>query len=280
MKVRKTKVKIQKRMSLEAIAQELANQFIGAIYSAIHNKTVSDLREGEELEDVVEQSIDQQGMAEDMLRISSTKIMVNLAVDISGSMYSRLEGTTKIVTAMTMMRTFAKAFRIIEETLPTDVFDYRVWLWAALSGKSFLLLDKDKGFDKENSSFSSYFDPDQYKDKPVDEILKEVMDGNTALSGGGTYLGPVVAKWAELDLQRMSSHKLDIVFTDGGLYDEKDVTTAQMFRQSGRYMGLIYTVGAYQSLLPGGFLGYDVGPHEVQKVTESTLIDFVQQTLF
>lgn len=280
MPIRKTKVKIRKKMTLDAISQELASQFIGAIYSAVHNKTVTDMNEGDELDDVVSQSIEHQGMAEELLRMGSTKIMVNLAVDISGSMFRRLGGISAIVPAMTMMRIFVKAFRIIEESLPADVFDYRVWLWAALSGPAFFQLGKDKGIVEENSSFSKWFDPGFMKDMPVDKILSDVMENKSSMSGGGTYLAPVIAKWAELDMQRMSTHKLDIVFTDGGLFDTDGVSMSQLFRQSGKYMGLIYTVGAYQHKLPIGFLGYDVAPNEIQKVTERTLTDFVQSTLY
>src|SRR3990167_5467903 len=101
----RNRVRIKKAqvMSLDQMAGAIADDVTAAIYSSVGNRTVAHLDQGDQLDAVVDQYLDRHGMSEDLLRLSSTRIEVNMGCDVSGSMYWSGRRST-IVTAMTTFR--------------------------------------------------------------------------------------------------------------------------------------------------------------------------------
>jgi hypothetical protein len=270
--IRKLKFRVKKTITLQMIANQLAQDFIGAIYSAIGSKSIANLNVGDELTDVVDQYLDKSGMSEEMNRMSTTKIRVNVGIDCSVSMWSRYNGKP-IVRASVVMRTLMKAFRIVQEQLPADVFDYSLWLWACGRSGSRCVCLTDEGYDTLG------FPVMQNKaDETIDRLLESIAGNEPSWSGSGTQLAPMLEMWTrwQLDRGQPGTHTLDIVVTDGELGDVQEASHVQLFRQTGKYIAMMLTVGNAAYTAPDGFLSYAVRVDEMEGVIRNTLMDFVQ----
>jgi len=283
----KRKLKVKKTITLDQIAEALAQDFIGAVYSAIGTKSVQDLTSGDELAEVVDQSLSRHGMADELVRMSSTRIHVNVGVDISGSMFWRSGGTKPIVRAATVMRVMLKAFDIIAQSLPPDVFQYSLWLWAAGRGRGVACLThegySDQGSGGRWTSYSSLEDvmrrlmPTRSVTE-IDAVLETLTKSEPDWAGGGTWLAPMLERLSQWEMERgdPASHTLDIVVTDGELGDTENCSTVQLFRQRGKYIAMLLNIADYQSSVPDGFINYAVQTDQLEDVIRTQLLDFVQ----
>lgn len=258
------RLKIKRTLSLDAIAHQLAQDIIGAIYSAIGQKNVTDLYVGDQLSDVVDQSLSRTGFAEEMDRMSSTRIRVKLGIDMSGSMFNR--SNRSMVRAATMARVLLKAFDEVQGALPPGVFEFSLWMW---SHEAYCITHD--GYDKIQIVNARTV-------PAMDAMLESLAKTIPYWAGGGTQLVPLLSKWTQWDLDRpeTGTHTLDIVITDGAIWDLEDAEQIQLFRQSGKYMAMMLTIGDYAYDAPNGFVSYAVRSDELQPVIRDTLDQFVK----
>lgn len=270
------KIRIKRTITLEHVAEQLAQDIIGAVYSAIGNKTVYDLREGE-LTEVVDQALDRIGMSDDLVRINKTRIEINVALDVSGSMFKRFEKyalVKPIVPALTTMRVLLRALKIVSDTLPSDVFKYSLWLWAMTWGGEFACLSHPNQDDGRLSHLLGERDF-----KAVDDLLLSLSKEKPSWRGSATYLAPLLTnfeKW-NAELGDPTAHKLDIILTDGGLYDVEESSVVQEFRVTNKYEAILLMLGNAVTRVPRGFTQFSIRPTEVGEVIRNFLLGFVQR---
>lgn len=270
------KIRIKRTITLEHIAEQLAQDIIGAVYSAIGNKTVYDLREGE-LTEVVDQALDKVGMSEDLVRISKTRIEINIALDVSGSMFKRFERNAlvkPIVPASTTMRVLLRSLKIVSDALPQDVFKYSLWLWAMTWGGEFACLSH-LGQDDGRLSYAL----GERDFGAIDGLLISLSKETPSWHGSATYLAPLLTnleKW-NTELGDPTAHKLDIILTDGGLYDVEESSQVQEFRVTNKYEAVLLMLGNAVTRVPRGFTMFNIRPTEVGEVIRNFLLGFVQR---
>lgn len=269
------RVKIKRgTVTLDNIAAALATDFTAAIYSAVSNKTIAGQQEGDYLSDVVEQSLDRQGMSEELLRMGSTKIEVNVGLDISGSMFSRYGGRP-IVAATVVMRVLNKAFDIVRQSLPAGVFKANLWLWAMSGNGRHCRCLTDQRYGTYQSKLFVGTEAEQVK--MIDDLLAGFGKHEPYYAGGGTELAPLIQQvtaW-ENDEGDPTAHRLLIAITDGALEDASAAAEVQNWR-SGKLYNLLYNVGGYSGDVPAGFLAYGGNVLELEGFVRQSLFDFVQ----
>lgn len=266
----RVKVKIKKGLSIEQMANQLAQDFIAAIYSSVGNKVITDQRVGDWLDDVVEQSLDHSGMADEQTRLSATRIEANIALDVSGSMFNRWSGRAHVPAAF-MVRLLHKAFRIVEAELPQSVFKFNIWLWAvSFGGRNCACLTAPE--------FGHFQINDCTDVKTVDAILEGLGRSEPYYAGSGTQLCPwltCVRQWEE-QYGDPTAHKLDIVVTDGLIHDNDVVNHEQNFRP-GKLNSLLFVVSNDTNRNLLGFTSYNVNAFRLREVVADELLAFVQR---
>jgi hypothetical protein len=281
-KMRALKFKLHKTITLDQIADQLAQDIGGAIYSAINNRTISGLYVGDDLAEVVDQGLSRDGMSDDLNRMSSTRIRINVAVDVSGSMFARFM-SRPIVRAMTLSRVLLKAFNTVKQQFPGGVFDFSMWLFAASNGKGCFCLTHT-GYDE----FDQHDGPNGFSKKTIglnarspeeiDRLLESTAQVEPWWSGASTELAPMLEKWAQWTLDRgePGTHNLDIVISDGAIYDIEEASVVQLFRITGKYLALLFTIGNWSYEAPNGFTSYAIQTNELEPVMRETLDQFVK----
>lgn len=265
--------KVQKKViAFEAMAAALAQDFIAAVYTSVGNQVVADQREGEWLQDVVEQSLDHQGMADEQMRLSSTRIECNVGLDVSASMFERWVGRPNVASAF-IVRLLHKAFRIVEAELPADVFKFNIWLFAIGSGgrECACLTSPEFG----NYTVTSIYNCDN---NAVDGVLEGIGRSEPYYSGSGTRLLPWMAgvlKWEEAHGDP-TAHKLDIVITDGLIHDAELVNKSQNMRP-GKLSAMLLVIGGDVNRNLLGFTSYNINLFNLHDVIVAELMSFVQR---
>jgi len=285
MTAQRGRLKIKRRaLTLDQIAAQMGDDFIAAIYSAIGNRTITDLYEGDRLDDVVEQALDRSGMADDLNRLSSTRMEIHVGLDVSMSMFDDRKGGRIVMGAM-LERLLNKAFQYVTQSLPAYVFRANLWLWAAgrgswyndnnpyMGGQACWCLT-DPGYGNPNSWRGRFSTSD------VDDVLKIVGEKEPGWSGAGTFLAPLLAEIMRWELEQGSSnaHRLNIIITDGALHDTPACSIIQRDRGTSRLLCLLLNVGYYESseLIPEGFTQYHVELDKLADVVRDVVLAFVQ----
>src|SRR3990167_9844923 len=232
------KVKQKKALAFESMAAQFAQDFVAAVYTSVGNRVVADQHEGDWLQDVVEQSLDHSGMADEQMKLASTRIEVNVAMDVSGSMFERWAGRPNVASAF-IVRLLHRSFRIVEAELPQSVFKFNIWLFAVAGGGRCCacLTSPDFG----NYAVTSIHNCDSAS---VDAVLEGLGRSEPYYSGNGTRLQPWmdgVRKWEEVHGDP-TAHKLDIVITDGLIHDADKVNATQNMRP-GKLSAMMLVIG-------------------------------------
>jgi len=268
----RNKVKVRRNaLTLDHIAGQIANNFVSAVYAAVGNKVITGMREGDYLEDVVDQGLEHDGMAEENFRLTKTKMEVHVGLDISGSMYMRYGGNP-IVPAALSMRLMNKALSIVTQVLPSGVFTYQLWLWSTWNK---CLTDQNYGTNTNRVIWPA--NGNVVSEKDIDEYLTGIARHEPSGFGGGTDLAPLIEqikRWEE-EHSDASAHRLNLIITDGALGDTEEASQVQSWR-GGRLMSVIFNIGEYSHDVPVGFLGYSGKVTELQPFMEQMLADFVQ----
>lgn len=271
--------RIKRTIPLDVVAGQLADDLIAAVYSAVGNKEVDNLREGDGIDDVVDQSLTSTGMYEFRNRLSSTRIEVKIGTDVSGSMFSRGVGSP-IVKAMTLKRLLRNATEKVALALPPDVFKASYWLWAVgwSRGKDVLRVDSDVNVAKLDSTFwNSDFELGM---KDPDKFLEGIARASRwPWQGSATYLGPMLSAWEELEKRQTDyhAHRLDIVITDGQIHDPQECAVIQSSRNWGRHRALLFNISGWLGKVPDGFTGYHLMITDLEPVIKEEMERFIQE---
>lgn len=279
-------VLFKKTVPLPVIAAQVGDEFLAAVYAGIARKTKYGLESGSDLDGVVQHYLEHDGFSDDAKLLSKIRMQIQLACDLSGSMF-RLENGKPIVPAMTMMRMFQRALRQAKETLSAETLRYSLWLWSVseYGGHDICLDDLLMG---------TYIPP-QYHDRPllmglpapltpleVDKFFEDVMMVKPEFKGTGTQLLPLVQsfrKWED-NYGDTGAYCLDIVVTDGRLYpdDIKAVNKVQSERLAyGKRMGALIQIGQEKVIVPEGFTLYNCKPQYLDLTIREILLTFVQK---
>ena len=275
------KLKIRRTLTLEQRAYSLATDIVGAIYSAIGNKTVDDQHEGDEMTDVVGQYFQRAGMEEEQTRMSRTRLRINVGVDVSGSMFGTSYGKP-IRDASVAAGVLNLALSQVAQQLPVQVFDYSMWIWAAGHRGDGVACLTHPALDYPAAYFDSAFGT-QRDVACAEKIFKQLSSGHAPNWRGSsthmTQLCELLAKW-NLEHGAVDAHVLDIMITDGEVYDWRSASEIQAFRQNGRYQALLLNVGRYDTMeVPACFTVFRVDPTVVGPMISEEIFRFVRSTI-
>lgn len=269
----RVKIKVRKKgLNLNQISESIASDLIAAIYSSIGDRRVNGLTEGDELADVVDQYLGKDGMAENLTRMSSTQLTINVAVDISKSMFDRF-GARPIVPAMTIARVLLKAFDSIAHQLPPDVFKYNIWLWAIGYGGKDVSCLTDQRYGTYQIMGAGY----DSNIELIDTVLADIAKRQPYYAGSGTKLGNYVdevSKW-ETENTSQVAHRLDLVVTDGMIHDV-DRTSVLQDARTGKLNSYIFNVASDVNAVPIGFTQYYINAFNLQQILTDAVLAFVQ----
>lgn len=269
--------KIARTLPLDVVAGQISEDITAALYNSVGNKIIADLREGDALEDVVAQGLDRTGMSDTLMRLSSTRIEVKVGIDVSGSMFNRSSGSP-IVRATSVTRLLRNAFARVSGAFPPNVFRSSIWLWAVgWSGAQVICLDSPYYHDNY-STLHSYDLTDALKD--TDAFLERLSKRSRwAHAGGSTRLSHLLKQWAvwEANEGNETAHKLDIVVTDGQIYDTTTCSDIQNKRDNNKSKALFLNISGWVGDVPVGFTGYRIGILDLESTIKDELISFVSQ---
>lgn len=275
----KKQYKLLKTIPLNRLADDLAADVVQAVYSAVGNRTVTGLREGQELDEVVDHSLSQDGMSDTWSGLASTRIEFKIGEDVSGSMFGRYAGSP-IVRATTVTRLLRNASIIVSSQLPPNVFKSTAWLWAAgrSTGEKVVCLDSFADHLANSTIHSTKMDVKMRAG--ADEFLSWMSKLSTwELAGGGTYLSPLLQKWATWESINgdPTAHRMDLVLTDGQIHDVDACNLVQSTRRFGHYRGLLLNVSDWVGHVPHGFTGYHTSVFDIETVIRNELAEFVKE---
>ncbi len=304
-------VRVKKTLTLAQIADGLSSDIVGAIYSGVGRTTHEYLASGDDLDEVVEQDLSKHGFSETVDKLSSTRLQINVGGDVTGSMWNKYQDRP-IMPMTYMMRIFARALHDVASKLPPSVFRYNLWLWGMKHGDDVACItDPELGsqrlcyrpniYSSVNStalylgscSQASYYnkfrmapanefravDPNDLD--ALDESLKEIGTSKPNFIGSGTYLAPMLKHWMQWEQQYGDSqaHRLDVVITDGALYDWQPCGEIQSDRRNGgKYEGIVLQVADYRvSDIPSSMTMYRIHAHTLENTVRDLLLDFVRR---
>lgn len=272
------KIKVLRTLSLDTVAAQMADDMRTAIYSSVGNRTIYDETEGDDLENPVQQSIDRHGMSSMDIRLSSTRIEIKIGVDGSGSMFQRGEASP-ILRGTTVLRLIRNACGIVSQQLPSNVFKSSSWLWAlSTAGRHTVCLDDPK-YGTLTSAVLSNIRAEHSNN--TDKFLEKLGRARRwQYWGGGTQLAPLLKQWRDWEQVEGSpnAHRMDIVVTDGMLYDTDVCSQIQAERMnSGRYRAVLLNISGREGNVPQGFTGFHIGVLELENWLKEEIFEFVKQ---
>ncbi len=300
-------VRVKKTLTLAQVAQGLSTDVIGAIYSGVGRTQVDNLAVGDELEDVVDQQLSRHGFSEIDDKLSQTRLQIQIGADVTGSMWGGSVGRS-IVPAMYMMRIFNQAMDTVMRTLPQSVFKSHLWFWGMKGGNDIACLtDPEQGTRRlcwkpnpyafntttqylssvSHANYQASLSDPNFKGlnagdvETLDAALVETAASRPGFMGSATYLAPMLTEWQNWENKYGDSqaHRLDIVITDGQLYDWQECGNIQSDRRNGgKYEGVILQVAdIWVSNVPQSMTMYRVHAHTLESTVRDLLLDFVRR---
>ncbi len=279
-KARKIYPKARSKRSYQA--QAFASDLVAEIYKAVGTREVHGLDEGY-LEDVVDQYLSGLGMAETYTRLHRTTAIVNVMLDMSGSMNSKV-GISRIGRREVCLRTgqmLHSALEIAHEDIG-ELVQHNTILFA--SGFS-LVKEENKV-----ASHSSYHNDwitvsknDLFDMLVKDRTAEPLAEGYTDYGiGGGTDMDRPF-RWLtdiyEPGITGHDVHILDLVVTDCGITNETRNLIEVMLqdRQArSRVETIFLQIDANEGLgyVPPSAVGYIVHPGKIRNVLIQCISEF------
>lgn len=211
-------------VELQSTAVRLTGFLHSELATALANREMHDLFEGDFLDDPVEAMQGRAGFGEDTQQAQGIRLLVNLCVDGSNSMgLNDTEGP-----ALEATRTLYAMLDNVRGALPDGQLEVEVWGWAmGREGKQTRhitrpLSDWERGYE-------THLTPQQHYVNAIN---------NMSLDGEDTWISPLFETLLKHEVQTgwMGGARLDIIITDGVLEhrtDRQKASDLQLLRDGG-----------------------------------------------
>jgi hypothetical protein len=188
--------------AIESLA--LASELTAEIFQAVRAVEATDRQEGDWIDDVVSTYHDGKGFGEEVRSVGEVKLQINLAMDVSGSMFGMLCKPAGLA-----MRILYDALMHVTREIDPQFFRVHSYLWAAQSGRTVYDLQED-------SVPSDYWSKNSYAIGDTDKIFDDVIANNVHFEGQDTFLLPLFDRVHKREQEDDDGfRKLDVIISDG-----------------------------------------------------------------
>jgi len=283
------------RLTPEAEANALAGEILQELFYAVGTKETYGLRDGDYLDDVMEQEFHRSGMGEEVRKMGTAQLIINLCLDVSGSMwgYERFS-----VVGSYVFWLLWKALSHVRDDVGPGILNFNLYLWAARESTVYDLSSDNVYFGWMGEVKGQHVGDLTTTPQSIDLCLKALAEKTVPMfRGGTTTLSPLMKTISDWELQnaKAEAQKLDIIVTDGAIQreivswgspprnDYDDVRKYQEARQ-GCVRSVILRlkpreewVTDWSEQFPQGFAHYPTNPFSLRADVRRLVSDFFSE---